>query len=161
MAHLLAHLARLALACLVGVPLGGVASADPLVPTLQTCTTINCGALVLPGRINAHPVAGIASPWVNKIAAAGAGCLRLHVVSESADLAMTVVGPDGRLYTNDNGAVAPCAACPKIVIQSPVNGVYTIVLNQRTGAPVEASFRLHAGRYAAASSNCLSPTAPK
>lgn len=74
---------------------------------------------------------------------------------------MTVIGPDGTLYSNDNGAVAPCANCPKVVISALKNGVYTVVLGHRTGLPVEAAFDLRAGRYAASSINCAAPTAPK
>jgi hypothetical protein len=138
---------------------GAGATADTLVPAVKACKTRNCGALVLPGRINAHPeVPALSSPWVGEVAGAAGSCLRLEIVAQRTDLAMTVVGPDGRLFTSDDGGAATCVKCPRVVVGAARAGVYTIVVNTRTGLPAETDFDLRAGLYATGNANCAKPT---
>lgn len=125
----------------------GPVLADPLLPTRQTCATLNCGSLLLPGRINPHETTAppLSVGWVAQVAGISGNCLRLHVVTQTADLAMSVVAPDGVVFTNDIGGVASCPACLRVVVAASRIGVYTVVLNNRTGAATEASFQLRAG----------------
>ncbi len=145
----------------------GPAVADPLLLLIQSCTTLNCGSLLLSGRTNPHETtipAAWSVGWVAQVAANftfSASCLRLHVVTQTADLAMSVVAPNGVVFTNDAGGVAACPACPRVVVASLRPGVYTVVLNNRTGAAIEAAFSLRAGRYNFGNPNCANPTAGK
>ena len=136
------------------------AFAFQLAPGQQTCTTLNCGSLNLPGRINGHPTSpAIANPWVGQIGALAGGCMRFHVITQAHDLAMSVVAPNGQVFTNDSGGVAACPACPRVVVANSQNGYYTVVISQRSGVAVEANFLLRAGFYSSGNApNCSSPT---
>ena len=141
-----------------GLGLGPVL-ADPIVPLPQTCATLNCNSLLLPGRTNPHPeVPALSSGWVVQVVGVSGSCLRLHVVAQQADFAMSVVAPDGVVFTNDTGGVAPCPACPRVVVAASRTGAYTVVLNNRTGAATEAAFQLRAGLYNTGNPNCAAPT---
>ena len=152
-----------ALAATLALGLAAPAAADSLILTRQTCTTLNCGALALPARINAHPASpAIANSWVGQFSGSAASCLRFQVVSESTNLAMTVVGPQGTVYTNDNGGASACTQCPIVVVATALNGFYNVVVATRAGAGVEAAFTLRAGLYKSGNApNCASPTVGK
>jgi len=137
--------------------LAAPASAAQLVPQRQTCTTLNCNALELPGQINSH-LGNLANPWVAQFAGQANSCLRFHVTAQSRDLAMSVVAPDGTVFTNNAGG-APCPACPRVVITAVSTGFYTVVINTTTGAPAEGTFTLRAGAYNNNNAtNCANPT---
>jgi len=157
---------RLVLAAAFCASLGGSitpAFADPLAPSPQTCTTLNCGALVIPGRINSHPTEpALANSWVGQFAGKASNCLRFHVTAESRDLAMTVVASNGTTFTNNNGGVAACTACPLVVVASPTAGFYTAVISSKGGTAAESTFSLKVGLYNSGNSpNCASPTTGK
>lgn len=157
------HLALLATMCASVAGSVIPASADALVPAPQTCTTVNCNALTLPGRINGHPATPApANSWVGQFAGKPSNCLRFQVTSETRDLAMTVVAPGGAVFTNDNGGVAACTACPRVVIAATTSGFFTATVANKDGAGVDASFTLRVGLYNAGNSpNCASPTPAK
>ena len=137
---------------------GTAATADPLAPSPLACTTLNCGAISLPGRLNGHPP-GLGNQWITQIAGTAGNCLRLDVTSESQDLAMSAVAPSGVVFTNDNGGSPTCANCPRVVVAAAANGFYTVVIAQRSGANVEAGFVLKVGLYKAGNRpNCVNPT---
>ncbi|MCI0467047.1 MAG: hypothetical protein L0Y57_08590 [Beijerinckiaceae bacterium] len=138
--------------------------ADPLRLVPQTCTTLNCDSLLLPGRTNPHETTVPAASgvgWVAQVAGISGNCLRLHVTGQSADLAMSVVAPNGVVFTNDNGGVASCPACPRVVVAASRTGVYTLVLNNPAGAATQHTFTLRAGLYNAGNPNCAAPTTGK
>ncbi|MCI0466085.1 MAG: hypothetical protein L0Y57_03625 [Beijerinckiaceae bacterium] len=143
------------------------ALADPLVLVPDTCTTINCDSLLLRGRINPHETtfpSASGAGWVAQLTGISGNCLRLHVTNESADLAMSVVAPDGVVFTNDNGGVAACHACPRVVVAASKTGVYTLVVNNPAGSGGAAdheTFVVRAGLYNAGNPNCAPPTAGK
>jgi hypothetical protein len=143
-----------------------VASADALLLGKHTCTTLNCGALSLPGIINGHPTTPpSAAQWVGQFSSQSASCLRFQVVSasQSRDLAMSVVAPDGTVFTDNNGGVTPCTTCPKVVVATAKNGYYTVIIAHAAGLPAtETTFSLRAGLYNTGNlPNCGSPTAGK
>lgn len=125
---------------------------------VNTCTTLNCGSKVIEGRINAQ--ATVSNPWVGQFwAAAGSSyCARFQIDRQTLDTEMSVIGPDGQVYTSDNYGQA-CSKCPRVVI-SPVSlrGVYTVVINHVFGAAVEGSFRLRVSQYNLSNTHCNNPT---
>jgi hypothetical protein len=124
----------------------------------QTCTGINCKALVVEGQINA--LGATSNPWVALYPKSldAKDCLRLEVTAQNADLALTVVAPDGTVYKNDNGG--SCALCPRVVIpRNAIGGAHTVIINQVAGAATTGSFVLRVGKYKpAANPNCANPT---
>jgi hypothetical protein len=144
-------------------------SLDGVVIPSQTCTTINCNALVLNGRVNgfARPnssAGATANPWVasfNPGPITGLGCLRFAVTAEQDDLAMAVVGPTHVIYTNDDsGCKNGSSLCPRVVVRSLSAGFYTVVLNHVGGASIESNFTLNVGRYSKNTNpNCAGATA--
>lgn len=144
-------------------------SLDGIVLTSRGCTTINCNATVLSGRINGftRPVSGgfeaAGNPWVasfNPGPVNGAGCLRFDVTAETSDLAMAVIGPDRKVYTNDDSHCANGSTlCPRVVVRPLPAGFYTVVINRLSGVG-DASFGLAVGRYSADTNpNCTAVTA--
>lgn len=155
-----ARLAPAVLATALGLGLAAPAAADSLILAPQTCTTLNCGALTLPGRINGHPASpAIANTWNAQFAGQASSCLRFQLTSETTNLAMTVVGPQGTVYTNDNGGAVACTQCPIVVVGAAVSGFYNVVIATRAGTGVEAAFTLRAGLYNSGNApNCTGAT---
>jgi hypothetical protein len=84
-------------------------------------------------------------------------CLRFEITDSDEDLAMTVVAPNGSVFTDDDSGT--CPHCPRVVIASKDSGAYTVILNHFSGTPIETGFLLKAGRYVKAKNvNCASPT---
>ena len=125
---------------------------------LRLCTTINCGATVIQGRLN--PNNAQSNPWVGQYWASAnqTYCLRLQVTQQNKDTELTVVAPAGTVYTSDNSG-GSCATCPRVVI-SPANagGVYTAVVNNANGAGAEGGFFISGAIYPTGNPNCASPT---
>jgi hypothetical protein len=117
------------------------------------------------GIINTHNNASgpIANPWVG-LFNGGNVCLRFEVVSQADDLAMSVVAPDGTVFTDDDSG--SCAnstnRCPRVIVTNVTNtSAYTVVLNTFDGKATEANFVLQVGRYKPASNpNCIPATTP-
>lgn len=146
----------------IGVAVGGSAasaqSLDTVGSTPQKCTTLNCKSLEQTGQLNGY--GGNTNPWVELLAKSpgGTNCLRVDVTQQSTDLAMSVVGPDGTVYTNDDGGT--CSLCPRVVVpRTAIGGIYTVVIGRFDGTAVEATFTLNSGKYKPASNpNCANPT---
>jgi hypothetical protein len=122
----------------------------------QKCNTINCGSQTIQAGVNGAAVAS--NPWVGVFRVAATGfCLRFEITDASEDLAMTVVAPNGSVFTDDDSGT--CTHCPRVVIASKDSGAYTVILNHFSGTPIETGFQLKAGRYVKARNvNCASPT---
>lgn len=133
---------------------------DPINIRINTCTTLNCGSDIITGRFNAQGTQS--NPWVGLfwLEAGSSYCARLQIDKQSLNTEMSVVSPNGSVYTSDNGG-GTCSFCPRVVI-SPVSlrGAYTVVINQYLGSAVEGGFRLRASQYALGNPNCSSPTPP-
>jgi hypothetical protein len=136
---------------------------DPVTisPKPQKCTDPNCEALEIRGLVNSHGV--VANPWVG-LFNGGQLCLRFEVESQGDDLAMSVVAPDGTVFTDDDSG--SCAnstnRCPRVIIANVTDkGAYTTILSTFDGKPTEANFVLRVGRYRPASNpNCIPATTP-
>ena len=87
--------------------------------------------------------------------------MRLAVTTEGVDLETVVRAPNGQVFRNDDGFVAPCALCPVVKIaNTPNNGWYTVSLSQFAGAAASANFTLAYSLYNLGNPNCGLPTAP-
>jgi hypothetical protein len=137
-------------------------SLDPIVPSVEKCKQIGCNdSALITGRINGFGT--LSNPWVGLFAAgdpAGhrAECLRVEVEQSNADLALTVIAPDGAVFTDDDSG--SCSRCPLVVIDNILeNAAFTVVVNGFSGTPVEENFVLRVGRYRPAGNpNCANPT---
>lgn len=136
------------------------ASAGPLVfDPLNTCTTLNCSAVVLNG-ISQRNAFGDSVPFILEVFADANQCLRLDVTSQSADMEIALISPSGAFWKNDdfNGTR------PLITARANVKGYYTLQINHFNGAPPVNSlqlFTLAFGTYAPGTAvNCPVATAP-
>ncbi len=141
------------------------AAAQTLIePPAQTCTTINCGATAVRGQTWQIAGLGFGSghPWTAQVFGAAGKCLRFDVTSQiGADLAMTVVAPDGQTFTNNDGGSGGCSTCPRVVVgQIPATGWYTVNVAEKAAALGNNRFIIRLGQYAAdvGNPNCASPT---
>ena len=142
---------------------GSPAQAYQLEPPTLTCTALNCSALTLVGRLNGHSsIDGVLSnAWVGQFAGRTSHCLRFDVADKTANLAMSVVGPEGAVFSNATGGSAACPDCPKVVVATSRVGVYTVVIAHQTATGLDARFTLKVGAYTAGNPNCAAATAPK
>jgi hypothetical protein len=127
-------------------------------PSVSTCTGADCSSVQIGGTVtnpsnNNHP-------WVINTFAAAGECVRLRVLSQAADLEMTVVSPDGSVFRNDDGGLAPCALCSLVKFVAPSRGWYTVQVSHFGGTPTYSDLQLAYGRYNGANPNCASPTVP-
>ncbi len=130
-------------------------------PSVNTCTTLNCGSVRLDGTVTGERNGVNAVPWVVELYAQPRECVRIAITAESQDLETVVVAPNGAVFRNDDGFVAPCTVCPVVKIGNAPNfGWYTVSVSQFNGAPVETNFTMFYGRYSSGNPNCSSPTPP-
>jgi hypothetical protein len=137
-------------------------SLDPIVPSVEKCKQIGCNdSALITGRINGFGT--LSNPWVGLFAAGDPAehrpeCLRVEVEQSNADLAITVIAPDGAVFTDDDSG--SCSRCPLVVIDGIVqNAAFTVVVNSFSGSPIEENFVLRVGRYRPAGNpNCANPT---
>ncbi len=133
----------------------GSASATNLFdPTVDSCTTTNCGAVILDGSIVARSPQ--AASWVAELYG-NAGCMRIAVTQASGnDTELVVVAPNGTVYRDDDGGGF---SNPLIKITNAVNGWYTVRLAHWAGSPISTNFTLAYGRYSSSTNpNCSSPS---
>jgi hypothetical protein len=143
------------LAAVVGVNVQTVRAEPSVFPTfVRTCTALNCGSQPVRGVISGFVLANEGNPWNGQFILASGSCARFDVATQSADLEMTVVSPDGRMFTNDDFG----NLTPRVVIASPSSGVHTVVLNHFLGDSVNADFFMQVSQYNSGNPNCASPT---
>jgi hypothetical protein len=138
-----------------------------------SCTTINCGSIVLGGSLNKHewnlsggstnvfPRTG-AGPWVMKVRAGLNECLRLDILTQGTFMEMVVVSPSAVIWRNKGrGGTTGCIHCPLVKIASTnQSGYYVVQVNHHAGTPSNSRFRLAYGRYNKGNPNCADSTAP-
>lgn len=127
--------------------------------TISTCTRPNCSSLRIPASVSAFRGQGNSTlPWTTAAFAFPGECVRLDVISQTDDLEMVVVSPDGTVYRNDD---RPGDLRPLVNIASaPSQGWYTVQLARHNGLPVDANFVLLYGRYNPGNPNCNGATVP-
>lgn len=149
--------AGMAAAVLLGLPAVGGAT-EIYDPSVSTCTGADCSSVVIGGTVT-NP-ANNNHPWVIETFAAIGECLRLRVLSEAADLEMTVTAPNGTVFRNDDGGLAPCPLCSLVKFVAPNRGWYTVQISHFGGTPTYSDLELAYGRYNGGNPNCAGPTPP-
>ena len=147
-------------ALVLGVALmGGTAWATNMFGPSNTCTGLNCNSRAISGTVTSF--GPTAQPWVAEIFAPTGRCFRLAVTSEGADLETVVRAPNGQVFRNDDGFVAPCPLCPVVKIaNTPNNGWYTVSISHFNGAAVSTNFNLQYSLYNLGNPNCNLATVP-
>jgi hypothetical protein len=127
-------------------------------PSVSTATGTNNSAVVFGATVQGIPGASTSDRWVGQVFASSNECLRVHVITEAADLETVVVRPDGLIARNDdtNGSLDR-RPLVKILTGS-LRGWYTVSIGEFSGAPVLSDFTLAYARYNAANPNCATPT---
>jgi hypothetical protein len=142
-------------------------SAAELNTPRRTCTTADCQATIIAGRLNkSDRCCGFDNkplPWVVQLYANKGECLRLHVTAQApnTDTELVAIAPGTqRAWRNDNSGIAACTTCPLLKIRTNVNeeGWFLVQVNSNTGAPINGGFSLAYARYAATNPNCAAPT---
>jgi hypothetical protein len=123
--------------------------------TEDTCTANNCGSELLSGTVVRY-IGTFAYPWVAQAVGVTGNCLRFEVISQTQDLEMTVVAPNGNVYRNDDqvGNDRPLVK----INPAPNTGLYTIHISSFNGNPIDSNFQLRWNRYNGGNPNCASPT---
>jgi hypothetical protein len=123
-----------------------------------SCTTIDCGSTTLNGSVNVYR-ASASGEHVLKFFAGSNECLRLHVISQDADLEMNVIAPNpSTRFRDDDGGEG---LEPLVVVNGTQRGWYTVVLHHFAGSAVNSNFTIRVGRYVLNNNpNCSLPTAP-
>ena len=86
--------------------------------------------------------------------------MRIETTSQTADLRIVAVSPDGVAYNDDDGG--SCSLCSLVkILTGTRKGFYTIQLAQFGGVPVESLFGIKYGRYNLGNPNCSNPTTPE
>ena len=125
-------------------------------PTIDTCTSLNCGATVIDGTILFS--AANAAQWTTSVYAGAGECLRIAVTSQYTDLIATLSGPGGTLNRDDDGGGF---LRPLIKLDpAPHNGWYTFSLSTFGAVPSTGNFEVRYGRYNHLNPNCATPTPP-
>jgi hypothetical protein len=129
-------------------------SLDPLYPRSRRCTALNCEAITFRARVDGFNTN--IDPHVASIGVGAQGCLRVQVTAATGDLQMTVVGPSGLTYFNDNNG---SKTTPIVVIPLTLSGHYTVAISQTAIAATEIAASVSAGWYTPASNpNCFPRT---
>ena len=96
-------------------------------------------------------------PWTAEVRATSGRCLRLDVTSQTDDLEIVAVAPDGRIYRNDDSN----GLRPLVKINPTATGFYTVQIANWSGSVSESSFQLALGVYNLNNPNCGAATAPE
>lgn len=128
---------------------------------VDTCTALNCGAILMGGTV-LNAVNASTARWDIAVYAAAGECLRLDetaMFGAGADDEMVVVAPNGTVYRNDDfGSLRPRV----VVNPTPSSGWYYVSIARFTGAAApEHDIHFRYGRYVRSTTNpnCASPTA--
>lgn len=127
--------------------------------TISTCTTINCSSLRVPGSITSHFGVSI-HPWVGQLFKETAPCMRLDVFTETRDLEIVAVAPDGTTYRNDDRGGALDRRPLVVIPPNAVKGWYSVQVSNYNGAVGDANFVLLYGTYPSGNPNCAGATIP-
>lgn len=140
---------------------GGQAGHEIFDPTVTNCTWLNCGSISMGATVMAYPNA--AAKWEAAVYAYPGECLRVDetaMYGAGADDAITIVGPDGSRWHNDDFY----GLRPRVAFIAPHDGWYYVTISRYNGAatpPAPAHNLIVAyGRYPGNNMNCI-PATPR
>lgn len=128
------------------------------------CNTLNCASMRLNANVTSSASLNGMEPFVVQLMASPSHCTRFDVTSQTTDMEMVVVGPDGTVWRNDDRAAGDVR--PRVVIPANTGrtGWYTVQISRYNGIPPVPGNHFDAvleyGRYPAGNVNCDSPTTP-
>ena len=115
---------------------------------ISNCNAINCGAMTFRGVHQTN------EPFVVQVFAAEGECLRLDVVTETADTSLIILSP-AVLAFGGNDDREPTDTRPLFFDDPmPATGWYTVAISYWDWAPTTAKFILKYGRYPTGNPNC-------
>lgn len=142
-------------AAVVALALGGTVAAHAhgaiYNPTVSNTAVPNGDAQAISGTLNDGGARG-PEPWVAQVYKGPGECLRLFVSTTAFDSALSVGGPDGAVWRNDDsfGSQRPLV----VVDAARRQGWYTVQVAHFSGRTANANFTLNHGRYVAGNINC-------
>src|SRR5262245_43101271 len=116
--------------------------------TRSTCTVSNCAGMTIRGVVQGN------EPFVVQVYAREGECLRLDVSEQTEDLSMHFFGPFFQSAAS-SGDDRPGDTRPFLAYGGlPHTGWYTVIVQLRDPANVDARFKLEYGRYNNGNVNC-------
>src|SRR3954451_21109817 len=97
---------------------------------VDSCTTLNCGAVVLNG-IAVKNAFGDSVPFTSEVFGDVGNCIRLDVTAQSSDMEIVLVSPSGSVWRNDDRVSGDLR--PLITARADVKGYYTVQINYYSG----------------------------
>ncbi len=98
---------------------------------------------------------GNVDPFSVELFSAGNECLRVAVLAQGTDLSATLVSPDGRIWSDDDGGGSLRPLVKAITVK---RGWYILRLSNWAGVPVHADFTVQVSRLPSNSFLCSGPT---
>lgn len=127
----------------------------------SSCTGVNCASNVINTNITSSSSLNGFEPYVIQVMSTPQFCTRLDVLSQSTDLEITVIAPDGTVFRNDDrpGDLRPLVVIPA----NQIAGWYTVQISRYNGVvPTPGAHydgALAYGRYSGTTNpNCANPT---
>ena len=126
----------------------------------STCTGINCGGFRFGGTYQFDQF-NQADPFVTQVYTGNGECLRIDVLSEETDLELTLIGPDGKVWRNDDRSDPSFDNRPLLKVQNTgATGWFVLQVARYNGTGPGANFTAAYGRYNVGNPNCATPTVP-
>ncbi|MBC8121311.1 MAG: hypothetical protein H7Y22_05665 [Gemmatimonadaceae bacterium] len=134
-------------------------------PVRDTCTQLNCGSVAILGTYSRNDIDTSstnnfrADPFVTQLYGDTGECLRLDTISQTADMEIVLVSPDGTIWRNNDRSNS---TLPLVVANTTTKGWYTLQVHHYTGGDTgDDNFVVNYGRYNTGNSgNCSSTTSP-
>lgn len=152
--------AAIALIGTAALPISNADAGSLLTPLAQTCTTIDCNALIVGGSYQFDQF-GQADPFVTQVYATATSCLRVDVLAQETDLEATLVAADGTIWQNDDRSSGNTLPLIKASVPAGKGGWYALVISKYNGVGPGANFKVALGTYTVGSPNCVTPTTPR
>jgi hypothetical protein len=129
-------------------------------PSFGSCTSDNCSSEQISGTVGGLAIANDNTlPWTVKIFAPANSCLRAEVISQTQDLEIVLVQPDGTVFRDDDGGVG---LQPLVKVDGTSNrGWNTLQVSRFNGDALGADFTMLYGVYPRGNPNCAAPTTPR
>jgi hypothetical protein len=131
-------------------------------PTFDSCTGINCSSEEISGTVGGLAGASAtdnALPWTVMIFSPAGTCLRAEVTSQTRDLEIVLVQPDGTVFRDDDGGVG---LQPLVKVDGTSDrGWNTLQVSRFNGDALGANFTMLYGVYPRGNPNCAAPTTPR